>query len=110
MSFHVQKWLDISNGGSDIPSKKEANKKGGEKIERKKKEKEGKKERKRRKKKERKRRKKKEKEKSTKQKERKFQSIHRLKYCFTENLLYRKLHRLNNASIENLHRLKNWID
>ena len=48
MSFHVQKWPDISNGGSDIPSKKEANKKGGEKtmggkIGRKKKEKEGRK-------------------------------------------------------------------
>ena len=27
MSFHVQKWLDISNGWLDIPSKKEANKK-----------------------------------------------------------------------------------
>ena len=24
MSFHVQKWPDISNGWSDIPSKKEA--------------------------------------------------------------------------------------
>ena len=24
MSFHVQKWSDISNGCSDIPSKKEA--------------------------------------------------------------------------------------
>ena len=48
MSFHVQKWPDISNGGSDIPSKKEANKKGGGKtmggkIGRKKKEKEGRK-------------------------------------------------------------------
>ena len=32
MSFHVQKWPDISNGWSDIPSKKEANKKGGEKA------------------------------------------------------------------------------
>ena len=47
MSFHVQNWPDISNGWSDIPSKKEANKKGGEKtmggkIGRKKKEKEGK--------------------------------------------------------------------
>ena len=27
MSFHVKKWLDISNGWSDIPSKKEAKKK-----------------------------------------------------------------------------------
>ena len=27
MSFHVQKWPDISNGWSDIPSKKEAKKK-----------------------------------------------------------------------------------
>ena len=58
MSFHVQKWPDISNGWSDIPSKKEANKKGGEKtmggkIGRKERKKEGKK------------------EKSTKQKERK---------------------------------------
>ena len=59
MSFHVQKWPDISNGGSDIPIKKEANKKGGEKTM-------GGKNRK---KKERKRRKKKEKEKLTKQKE-----------------------------------------
>ena len=32
MSFHVQKWPDISNGWSDIPSEKEANKKGGEKT------------------------------------------------------------------------------
>ena len=32
MSFHVQKWRDISNGWSDIPSKKEANEKGGEKT------------------------------------------------------------------------------
>ena len=32
MSFHVQKWPDISNGWSDIRSKKEANKKGGEKT------------------------------------------------------------------------------
>ena len=32
MSFHVQKWPDISNGWSDIPSKKEANKRGGEKT------------------------------------------------------------------------------
>ena len=32
MSFHAQKWPDISNGWSDIPSKKEANKKGGEKM------------------------------------------------------------------------------
>ena len=32
MSFHVQKWPDISNGWSDIPSKKEANKKAGEKT------------------------------------------------------------------------------
>ena len=32
MSFHVQKWPDISNGWSDIPSKKEANKKGREKT------------------------------------------------------------------------------
>ena len=35
MSFHVQKWLNISYGRSDIPSKKEAKKKekkrGGEK-------------------------------------------------------------------------------
>ena len=31
MSFHVQKWPDISNGWSDIPSKKEAKKKGREK-------------------------------------------------------------------------------
>ena len=58
MSFHVQKWPDISNGWSDIPSKKEANKKGGQKtmggrIGRKERKKEGKK------------------EKSTKQKERK---------------------------------------
>ena len=29
MSFHVQKWQDIS--WLDVPSKKEANKKGGEK-------------------------------------------------------------------------------
>ena len=48
MFFHVQKWPDISNGWSDIPSKKEANKKGGEKtmggkIGRKKKEKKGRK-------------------------------------------------------------------
>ena len=66
MSFHVQKWPDISNGWSDIPSEKEANKKGGEKtmggeIGRKKKKK------KERKKKE---KKKEKKEKSTKQKER----------------------------------------
>ena len=27
MSFHVQKWSDISNDWSDIPSKKEAKKK-----------------------------------------------------------------------------------
>ena len=27
MSFHVQKWLDNSNGWLDIPSKKEAKKK-----------------------------------------------------------------------------------
>ena len=52
MSFHVQKWPDISNGWSDIPSEKEANKKGGEttmggKIGRKKKEKKRKKKRKR---------------------------------------------------------------
>ena len=50
MSFHVQKWPDISNGWSDIPSEKEANKKGGEKtmggkIGRKKKEKKRKKKR-----------------------------------------------------------------
>ena len=32
MSFHVQKWPDISNSWSDIRSKKEANKKGGEKM------------------------------------------------------------------------------
>ena len=32
MSFHVQKWRDISNGWSDTPSEKEANKKGGEKT------------------------------------------------------------------------------
>ena len=32
MSFHVQKWADISNGWSDIPREKEANKKGGEKT------------------------------------------------------------------------------
>ena len=32
MTFHVQKWPDISNGWSDIPSEKEANKKGGEKV------------------------------------------------------------------------------
>ena len=32
MSFHVLKWPDISNGWSDIPSEKEANKKGGEKT------------------------------------------------------------------------------
>ena len=32
MSFHVQKWPDISNGWSDIPSEKEANKKVGEKM------------------------------------------------------------------------------
>ena len=31
MSFHVQKWPDISNGWSDIPSKKEAKKKGRKK-------------------------------------------------------------------------------
>ena len=34
-SFHVQKWPDVSNGWSDIPSKKEAkkrNKKGGGKT------------------------------------------------------------------------------
>ena len=31
MSFHVQKWLDISNGWLDVPSKKEANKKEGNK-------------------------------------------------------------------------------
>ena len=31
MSFRVQKWPDISNGWSDIPNEKEANKKGGEK-------------------------------------------------------------------------------
>ena len=60
MSFHVQKWPDISNDWSDIPSEEEANKKGGVKtmggkIGRKKKEKK---------------RKKKRKEKSTKQKER----------------------------------------
>ena len=58
MSFHVQKWPDISNGWSDIPSEKEANKKGGEKtmggkIGRKKKEKKRKKKRKKRKKKKR---------------------------------------------------------
>ena len=58
MSFHVQKWPDISNGWSDIPSEKEANKKGGEKtmggkIGRKKKEKERKKKRKKKKKKKR---------------------------------------------------------
>ena len=29
MSFHVQKWPDISNGWLDVPSKKEANKKEG---------------------------------------------------------------------------------
>ena len=29
MSFHVQKWPDISNGWSDIPSKKEANEEEG---------------------------------------------------------------------------------
>ena len=51
MSFHVQKWPDISNGWSDIPSEKEANKNGGEKtmggkIGRKKKEKKRKKKRK----------------------------------------------------------------
>ena len=62
MSFHVQKWPDISNGWSDIPSEKEANKKGGEKtmggkIGRKKKEKKKKK-------------KKEKKERSTKLKER----------------------------------------
>ena len=66
MSFHVQKWPDISNGWLDIPSEKEANKKGGEKtmggkIGRKKKEKKRKKKRK---------KKKKKKEKSTKRKER----------------------------------------
>ena len=32
MSSHVQKWPDISNGWSDLQSKKEANKKGGEKT------------------------------------------------------------------------------
>ena len=32
MSFHVQKWPDILNGWSDIPSKKEANKKRWEKV------------------------------------------------------------------------------
>ena len=32
MSFHVQKWQDISNGWLDVPSKKEANKKRGEKM------------------------------------------------------------------------------
>ena len=32
MSFHVQKWQVISNGWLDVPSKKEANKKGGEKT------------------------------------------------------------------------------
>ena len=32
MSFRVQKWPDISNGWLDVPSKKEANKKGGEKT------------------------------------------------------------------------------
>ena len=52
MFFHVQKWPDISNGWSDIPSKKEANKKGREKtmggiIGRKKKEKKGRKKKKR---------------------------------------------------------------
>ena len=31
MSFHVQKWPDISNGWLDVPSKKEANKKEGKK-------------------------------------------------------------------------------
>ena len=31
MSFHVQKWPDISNDWSDIPSKKEAKKKNKEK-------------------------------------------------------------------------------
>ena len=56
MSFHVQKWPDISNGWSDIPSEKEANKKGGEKtmggkIGRKKKEEKRKKKRKKKKKK-----------------------------------------------------------
>ena len=63
---YVQKWPDISNGWSDIPSEKEANKKGGEKtmggkIGRKKKEK-----KKRKKKKE---KKKEKKEKSTKERE-----------------------------------------
>ena len=32
MSFLFQKWPDISNVGLDIPSKKEANKKGEEKT------------------------------------------------------------------------------
>ena len=31
MSFHVQKWPDISNGWLDVPSKEEANKKEGKK-------------------------------------------------------------------------------
>ena len=33
MSFHVQKWPDISNGWLDIPSKKEAKKKERKKRE-----------------------------------------------------------------------------
>ena len=37
MSFHVQTWPDISNGWSDIPSKKEAKKKEGDKRKKKKK-------------------------------------------------------------------------
>ena len=65
MSFHVQKWQDISNVWLDVPSKKEANKKGEEKNDG------GKIGRKEREKKEEKKKKRKKKGEVTKQKERK---------------------------------------